>query len=84
MCRRSSLPQSSLYGIVPVLVHMYMTKSMQKKENRTNKIISEMRKKQNYSTNKPKSPEVIGQEQKVADNEQQAETQQMGSDGEIM
>ena len=46
-------------------------KNIQQKEQRTNKIISEMRNR-NLSTNKPKSPEVRGQEQKVAENEKQA------------
>ena len=43
-------------------------KKIQQKEERTNKIINEMRNR-NLSTNKPKSPEVKGQEQKVAENE---------------
>lgn len=46
-------------------------KNIQQKEQRTNKIISEMRNR-NLSTNKPKSPEVRRQEQKVAENEKQA------------
>ena len=46
-------------------------KTIQQKEIKTNKIINEMRNRQAYSTNKPKSPEVMGQEQKVAENEKQ-------------
>ena len=48
------------------------SKNIQQKEQRTNKIISEMRSRNNITTNKPKSPEVRGQEQKVAENEKQA------------
>ena len=62
-------------------------KSIQQKENRTNKIINEMRNRQTYSTNKPKSPEVKGQEQKVEENERQAvndeETRFAEADGEV-
>lgn len=47
-------------------------KNIQQKEKRTNKIISEMRNRDIYTTNKTKSAEVIGQEQKVAENEKQA------------
>ena len=47
-------------------------KNIQQKEQRTNKIISEMRNRNSYTTNKPKSPQVRGQEQKVAENEKQA------------
>ena len=61
-------------------------KKIQQKEERTNKIINEMRNR-NLSTNKPKSPEVKGQEQKVAENEKQAlndeETRFADADGEI-
>lgn len=48
-------------------------KKIQQKEERTNKIINEMKNRQNYATtNKPKSPEVMGQELKVEENEKQA------------
>ena len=47
-------------------------KNIQQKEKQTNKIISEMRNRDIYTTNKPKSAEVMGQEQKVAENEKQA------------
>ena len=47
-------------------------KNIQQKEQRTNKIISEMRNRNLSTTNKPKSTEVRGQEQKVAENEKQA------------
>jgi len=47
-------------------------KNIQQKEQRTNKIISEMKNRNLYSTNKSKSPEVRGQEQKVSENEKQA------------
>ena len=49
-------------------------KKIQQKENKVNKIINEMKNKNLYntSTNKPKSPEVRGQEQKVSDNEKKA------------
>lgn len=61
-------------------------KNIQQKEQRTNKIISEMRNR-NSSTNKPKSPEVRGQEQKVAENEKQAVNDEKSkfadADGEI-
>ena len=53
-------------------INEMFNKTIQQKENRTNKIINEMRNRHSYSTNKPKSPEVRGQEQKVAENEQQA------------
>ena len=46
-------------------------KTLQQKEERTKKIISEMKNRNNSSTNKPKSPEVRGQEQKVMENERQ-------------
>lgn len=62
-------------------------KTIQQKEEKTNKIINEMRNRNNYSTNKPKSPEVRGQEQKVAENEQQAVNDEQSrfaeADGEI-
>ena len=62
-------------------------KNMQQKEQRTNKIISEMRNRNLYTTNKPKSPEVRGQEQKVAENEKQAvndkESRFAEADGEV-
>lgn len=67
-------------------------KNIQQKENRTNKIINEMRNRQantgnNPTTNKPKSLEVKGQEKKVAENEQQAvndeESRFAEADGEI-
>ena len=62
-------------------------KSMQQKDERTRKIISEM-KNRNLSTNKPKSPEVKGQEQKVAENEKQAVNDEQSrfadADGEIL
>lgn len=47
-------------------------KKIQQKESTTNKIISEMKNRDLYTTNKPKSPEVIGQEQKIEQNEKQA------------
>ncbi|MBQ2835589.1 MAG: GerW family sporulation protein [Clostridia bacterium] len=46
-------------------------KTLQQKEDRTKKIINEMKNRNNSSTNKPKSPEVRGQEQKVMENEKQ-------------
>ena len=66
-------------------------KSVKQKEDRTNKIINEMRNRNlydnNQSTNKPKSQEVKGQEQKVAENEKQAindeESKFAEADGEI-
>lgn len=61
-------------------------KNIQQKEQRTNKIISEM-KNRNTSTNKPKSPEVRGQEEKVAENEKKAFNDEKSrfadADGEI-
>jgi len=49
-------------------------KKIQQKKDRTNKIINEMRNRNHYqtTTSKPKSPEVMGQEEKVAENEKQA------------
>ena len=67
-------------------------KNLQQKEVKTNKIINEMRNRNLYAgtdstTNKAKSPEVRGQEQKVADNEKQAvndeESRFAEADGEI-
>lgn len=63
-----------LLDYVPDLIQKMnemFNKSIQQKELKTNKIINEMRNRQAHSTNKPKSPEVIGQEQKVAENEKQ-------------
>ena len=57
-------------------------KSMQQKDEKTKKIINEMRNR-NLSTNKPKSPEVKGQEQKVVENEKQVQAF-AESDGEMM
>ena len=61
-----------------------VNKNIQQKENRTNKIISEMKNRNANLMNKTKSPEVQGQEQKVAENEKQAQSEQYGSDGEIL
>ena len=63
-------------------------KNLKQKEVRTNKIINEMRSRNSYTTtNKSKSEEVIGQEQKVADNEKMAmnneEDRFAEADGEI-
>ena len=63
-------------------------KDLKQKEVRTNKIINEMRNRNSYTTtNKPKSEEVRGQEQKVADNEKIAmnneEDRFAEADGEI-
>lgn len=62
-------------------------KSMQQKDEKTKKIINEMRNR-NLSTNKPKSPEVKGQEQKVVENEKQVLNNEIQafaeSDGEIL
>lgn len=61
-------------------------KSITQKEERTKKIINEM-KNRSSSVNKPKSPEVKGQEQKVAENEKQAGYQEtsdcLQADGEV-
>ena len=54
-------------------------KSIQQKEDRTRKIINEMRNRNPY-TEKPKSTEVKGQEEKVAENEKQAGYQKTSSD----
>lgn len=64
-----------LLDYVPDLIQKMndmFNKNIQQKEQRTNKIISEMRNRNLYTTNKPKSPEVRGQEQRVAENEKQA------------
>lgn len=70
-------------------------KTIQQKENRTNKIINEMKNRHTYTANtvnnhiinKDKSPEVKGQEEKVAENEKQAlnneEDQFTEADGEL-
>lgn len=47
-------------------------KNLQQKEYRTNKIISEIKNRNSYNTNKYKSPEVRGQEQKVEENKRKA------------
>lgn len=61
-------------------------KSMKQKEEKTKKIINEL-KNRNFSVNKPKSPEVLGQEQKIVENEKQAENDEESrfteADGEI-
>ena len=61
-------------------------KSIQQKEDRTKKIINEMRNRNPYAE-KPKSPEVKGQEEKVAENEKKAGYQEtsdcLEADGEI-
>jgi len=61
-----------------------VNKNIQQKENRTNKIISEMKNRNANLMNKTKSPEVKGQEQKVAENEKQVQNEEYGSDGEIL
>lgn len=67
-------------------------RTIQQKENRTNKIINEMRNRNTYtanntSTNKDKSQEVKGQEEKVAENEKKAGYQEtsdcLEADGEV-
>lgn len=72
-------------------------KTIQQKENRTNKIINEMKNRHTYTSNtnpmnnstanKDKSPEVKGQEEKVAENEKKAmndeESKFAEADGEI-
>ena len=62
-------------------------KKIQQKEIKTNKIINEMRNRQTFSNNKPKSPEVMRQEQKVAENEKQAVNDEKSrfadADGEV-
>ena len=63
-------------------------KSIQQKEERTKKIINEMKNRNNHITNKTKSPEVRGQEEKVADNEKQVannmESSFADADGEVL
>lgn len=62
-----------LLDYVPDLIQKMndmFNKNLKQKEVRTNKIINEMRNRNSYTTtNKTKSEEVRGQEQKVADNE---------------
>lgn len=80
-----------LLDYVPDLIQKMndmFNKNLKQKEVRTNKIINEMRNRNLYKTNnKPKSEEVIGQEQKVADNEKMAmnneEDRFAEADGEI-
>ena len=79
-----------LLDYVPDLIQKMnemFNKSMQQKDEKTRKIINEMRNR-NLSTNKPKSPEVKGQEQKVVENEKQAVNNEIEafaeSDGEIL
>ena len=64
------------------------SKNIQQKEIKTSKIINEMKNRNLYTgTNKEKSPEVKGQEQKVADNEKQAVNDEKSrfadADGEV-
>ena len=64
-----------LLDYVPDLIQKMndiFNKNIQQKEFKTNKIISEMKKRNSYITNKEKSPEVKGQEEKVEENEKQA------------
>ena len=67
-------------------INEMFNKNLQEKDNRTNKIISEMKNRNSVTTNKPKSPEVKEQEEKVAENKQQAmndeETRFAEADGE--
>ena len=80
-----------LLDYVPDLIQKMndmFNKNLKQKEVRTNKIINEMRNRNSYTTtNKPKSEEVRGQEQKVADNEKIAmnneEDRFAEADGEI-
>ena len=80
-----------LLDYVPDLIQKMndmFNKKIQQKEIKTNKIINEMRNRNSYTTtNKPKSEEVRGQEQKVADNEKIAmnneEDRFAEADGEI-
>ena len=80
-----------LLDYVPDLIQKMndmFNKNLKQKEVRTNKIINEMRSRNSYTTtNKSKSEEVIGQEQKVADNEKMAmnneEDRFAEADGEI-
>ena len=80
-----------LLDYVPDLIQKMndmFNKNLKQKEVRTNKIINEMRNRNSYTTtNKTKSEEVRGQEQKVADNEKMAmnneEDRFAEADGEI-
>lgn len=80
-----------LLDYVPDLIQKMndmFNKNLKQKEVRTNKIINEMRNRNSYTTtNKPKSEEVRGQEQKVSDNEKIAmnneEDRFAEADGEI-
>ena len=80
-----------LLDYVPDLIQKMndmFNKNLKQKEVRTNKIINEMRSRNSYTaTSKSKSEEVIGQEQKVADNEKMAmnneEDRFAEADGEI-
>lgn len=80
-----------LLDYVPDLIQKMndmFNKNLKQKEVRTNKIINEMRSRNSYTTtNKSKSEEVRGQEQKVADNEKIAmnneEDRFAEADGEI-
>ena len=80
-----------LLDYVPDLIQKMndmFNKNLKQKEVRTNKIINEMRNRNSYTTtNKTKSEEVRGQEQKVADNEKIAmnneEDRFAEADGEI-
>lgn len=69
-------------------MNQMFNKSIQQKEERTKKIISEMKNRNNSSTNKPKSPEVRGQEQKVMENEKQIVNDEkskfINADGEVL
>ena len=62
-------------------------KTLQQKEDRTKKIINEMKNRNNPSTNKTKSPEVRGQEEKVMENEKRVindeKSKFINADGEI-
>ena len=80
-----------LLDYVPDLIQKMndmFNKNLKQKEVRTNKIINEIRNRNSYTTtNKTKSEEVRGQEQKVADNEKIAmnneEDRFAEADGEI-
>ena len=80
-----------LLDYVPDLIQKMndmFNKNLKQKEVRTNKIINEMRSRNSYTTtNKSKSEEVRGQEQKVSDNEKIAmnneEDRFAEADGEI-
>ena len=80
-----------LLDYVPDLIQKMndiFNKNLKQKEVRTNKIINEMRNRNSYTTtNKTKSEEVRGQEQKVLDNEKIAmnneEDRFAEADGEI-